>query len=157
MKIVLDRRYLEMIAPLSKFIQNHLEGLWLVDQTYQPITGLILMLHILPNPIKLHPKDLGIKCIQFHHTVLLVLFFIITSVWRQRSLFVFDDGNQFGWKDIFLDVEYILPCWKSYTYQFPSRPSSIYKAQSRKQNRKAWDRCPLSLGGKFGKHNCGLC
>ena len=32
MKIVLDRRYLEMIAPLSKFIQNHLEGLWLVDQ-----------------------------------------------------------------------------------------------------------------------------
>ena len=109
-------------------------------------TGLILMLHILLNPIKLHPKDLVIECIpiQFHHTVLLVLFFIITSVWRQRSLFVFDDGNQFGWKDIFLDVEYRLPCWKSYTYQFQSRPSSIYKAQSRKQNR-----CPLSLGGNI--------
>ena len=60
------------------------------------------MLHILPNPIKLHPKVLGIECIpiQFHHTVLLVLFFIITSVWRQRSLFVFDDGNQFGRRDL---------------------------------------------------------
>ena len=29
-------------------------------------------------------------------------------------------------------------------------------AQSRKRNRKAWDRCPSSLGGKFGKCNQGL-
>ena len=31
------------------------------------------------------------------------------------------------------------------------------RAQSRKQNRKAWYRCPLSLGGKFGKRNRGHC
>ena len=28
-----------------------------------------------------------------------------------------------------------------------------FREQSRKKTRKAWDRCPLSLGGKFGKCN----